>query len=136
MTSKKGQRTQSGVSEPENSLMLSELKLLREQINNIQIQLTSITEKYDQRIAQLEDKVSIRDNEILSLKANVVQLQESENRQAQDNLTNEIELVGLPESPNENLFHIVKTAACKLGLSLDECDVDWISRVGPRSYLY
>ncbi|CAG4940581.1 unnamed protein product [Parnassius apollo] len=54
------------------------------------------------------------------------------NIQAQQGLRNEIEIVGIPEGNNENLEHIVKVAAQKVGAQLEDVDVDWITRVGPR----
>lgn len=82
----------------------------------------------DNRLKQLEK----RDKDVANLQVTVALLQNELNVQAQQNLLNEIEIVGIPESSNENLEHVVKVAALKVGVRLEDGDVDWITRVGAR----
>ncbi|CAG9118654.1 unnamed protein product [Plutella xylostella] len=42
------------------------------------------------------------------------------------------EIIGLPESRNENLLHSVLVISKKIGVNLTESDIDGINRVGPR----
>ncbi|CAG5020004.1 unnamed protein product [Parnassius apollo] len=53
------------------------------------------------------------------------------NIQLQQGFRNETEIVGIPEGNNENLEHIVKVAAQKVGAQLEDVDVDWITHVKP-----
>ncbi|KAL4711525.1 hypothetical protein ACJJTC_000541 [Scirpophaga incertulas] len=43
---------------------------------------------------------------------------------------NELEILGIPEQKNENLTHLVLVTATKLGVNLQEADLDDIHRVG------
>ncbi|XP_028042639.1 uncharacterized protein LOC114252347 [Bombyx mandarina] len=91
-------------------------------------ELMAKIEANDTRMKYLEK----RDLEFTNLKSAVSQIQSDINKQAQNILLNEIELIGIPESPAENLQHTFQLATKKLGVELDEKDVDWITRVGPR----
>ncbi|KAI5634110.1 hypothetical protein NE865_13198 [Phthorimaea operculella] len=85
----------------------------------------------DSRIKVLEKRVS----EVDTLKATVYHLQSELNLQAQQQLRNEIEISGITESQGENLQHFVALAARKVGVALEDSDVDWISRAGPKRKL-
>ncbi|XP_063358864.1 uncharacterized protein LOC134648304 [Cydia amplana] len=90
----------------------------------------SLSEKlhaYDARISHLEEK----EKENTLLKAQVADLQNQLNQQAQYTLNSELEIIGLPETPSENPYHMVLTAASKLGMVLEEEDVNYASRAGP-----
>ncbi|KOB72688.1 Uncharacterized protein OBRU01_12179 [Operophtera brumata] len=82
----------------------------------------------DERLKYLEKRDAVVD----SLQVTVFQLQNELKAQAQANLRNEVEMVGIPENLSENLHHIVLVAAKKIGLDLEDADIDWVSRVGPR----
>ncbi|CAG9136278.1 unnamed protein product [Plutella xylostella] len=82
----------------------------------------------DDRIRKLE----IRDLELSELKSSVVLLNQQLNSQAQNHLKNEIEISGLPENTNENLNHTVLLISKKIGVELQDREIDWVTRVGPR----
>ncbi|CAG9136918.1 unnamed protein product [Plutella xylostella] len=82
----------------------------------------------DSRLKKLES----REIQVLELQATVSELKSNLNLQAQNQLKNELEISGVPEHTNENLHHVLLVAARKVGVSLEEHDVDWISRVGPK----
>lgn len=94
------------------------------------------------RIDELELRVSAhddclknlekRDQEVVSLKVTVSILQGELHAQTQKSLLNELEIVGVPETNNENLGHIVKVAAQKVGVQLADEEIDWVTRVGAR----
>ncbi|KAJ2949941.1 hypothetical protein O0L34_g11266 [Tuta absoluta] len=85
----------------------------------------------DSRIKVLEK----RESEVNTLKVTVCQLQAELNLQAQQQLRNEIEISGITESQGENLQHFVTLAARKVGVVLEDADIDWISRAGPKRKL-
>ncbi|XP_052755871.1 uncharacterized protein LOC128201816 [Galleria mellonella] len=80
----------------------------------------------DQRLKLLEE----REAEVASLQCQVHTLQDQLSNQAQAALRNEIELVGIPETSSENLSQIATVLATKIGVVLNETDVDWVTRVG------
>ncbi|KAI8425574.1 hypothetical protein MSG28_011397, partial [Choristoneura fumiferana] len=53
----------------------------------------------------------------------------------QDLLLNDLELTGIPEHSNESPTHLVCLVAHKLGVGLDERDIVFAERVGPRRRL-
>lgn len=67
-----------------------------------------------------------RDAEVDCLQVTVTQLQNELKAQAQANLRNEVEMVGIPENSSENLYHTVLVAAKKVGIDLEDADIDWV----------
>ncbi|CAG5051590.1 unnamed protein product [Parnassius apollo] len=45
-------------------------------------------------------------------------------------MRNEVEIVGIPENLGENLNYTILVAATKLGVDLEDKDLDWVTRVG------
>ncbi|KOB74271.1 Uncharacterized protein OBRU01_04557 [Operophtera brumata] len=82
----------------------------------------------EERLKDLEK----RDVVVENLQVTVLQLKNELKAQAQVNLRNEIEIVGIPENSSEHLHHTVLVAAKKMGVELEDRDLDWVSRVGPR----
>ncbi|XP_059052568.1 uncharacterized protein LOC131847119 [Achroia grisella] len=64
------------------------------------------------------------------LKATISSLEKQINSQAQSALRNELEIIGVTETPNENLQHIILQTASKIGVSLTCEDHDWVMRPG------
>ena len=50
-------------------------------------------------------------------------------------MRNELELSGIPESNNENLYYRTTPAIRKVGVELDDHDIDWVTHVGLRGKL-
>lgn len=100
------------------------LSFANDQMNEVMLKIAST----DERLKCLEK----RDSEVESLQVTVLQLQNEINSQAQAHLQNEIEIVGVPEYTAENLNHILLVAAKKMGVQLEDSDLDWVTRVGPR----
>ncbi|CAG9134055.1 unnamed protein product [Plutella xylostella] len=67
-----------------------------------------------------------------NLKLSVHQLQETIDSQAQRLVQNEIELIDVPETPNESIYHVVDILAKKIGVELKDVDIDEAYRTGPR----
>lgn len=115
-----------------------DITLLRARLEETTVSLTRCHERLDDLGITLSNQetrikhLETCETENVVLKAKVVLLQNDINIQAQNQLRNEIELSGVPETPNESLLHTVLVAARKLGVELEETDIDWANRVGPR----
>lgn len=59
-------------------------------------------------------------------------MQEVIDSHAEQGVRNEIEMIGLSETQNENLHHAVLTLVNKIGVSLNNDDIDEIYRAGAR----
>ncbi|KOB70404.1 Uncharacterized protein OBRU01_15341 [Operophtera brumata] len=141
------QLPQSKMALPSSDLqaLTDEIRLLRATVFSFKQEIETISSSVSKINKQLEEVVahiSITDVRISALekrsetesallKQQVSSLQEQLNTQAQAHVRNEIEIIGLPESSNENLQHIAMVAAKKLGVDLKDQDVDWITRAGP-----
>uniref|UniRef100_A0A2A4J6Z0 FP protein C-terminal domain-containing protein n=1 Tax=Heliothis virescens TaxID=7102 RepID=A0A2A4J6Z0_HELVI len=116
----------------------SEIKLLRGDVGDLKTHINYLNEhltqcysrleEYDTRIKTLEK----REEEIITLNNTIVHLREQLNTQAQFSLKNELEISGVDEHKNENPLHIVQVMAFKIGVTIEEQDVDFVTRVGPR----
>ncbi|CAH2089886.1 unnamed protein product [Euphydryas editha] len=114
----------------EISSLRTKLEVATASLNNCQLRLdelgTSIATN-DNRIKYLES----RDTEIKILERKVSDLQKNLNEQKQQQLSNELEIAGVPENKNENLLHLSLLAARKIGVDLEDRDIDWVARAGP-----
>ncbi|XP_063363573.1 uncharacterized protein LOC134652332 [Cydia amplana] len=129
----------------EISELTAEIRGLRSEVSTIQSQIKEVLDKlsfHTERLENISNRISDNESRIKSLEDKQVQtaelqetvsrLQDQLNKQEQVALRNEIEIVGCPESPNENPIHIVLTTAAKIGVTLTHCDVDAAWRAGPR----
>lgn len=127
-----------------NFQILAEIKLMRQDIFDLKQQLNSVSDNLAQcnrHIQELELRseshnqriqlIEMSQPEITILQEKTILLEDQLRVQTQAVLRNEVELIGLPETPNENLCHILLTASCKLGGDLQERDIDWAERSGP-----
>lgn len=135
------------VSQTEVSVLTSEIRLLTHEISSLKGKLETATlslNKCHERLDELAATTALADSrlkylehsekQVQSLKITVSQLQNDIRSQAQSQVRNEMEIVGVPEMANESLMHVVLTAASKVGVDLVENDIDWISRAGPRPH--
>ncbi|KAH9635882.1 hypothetical protein HF086_002442 [Spodoptera exigua] len=116
----------------------SEMQLLRGDVGDLKSHIKYLNEhltqcysrldEYDTRIKTLEK----REAEIITLNSTIVNLREQLNNQAQFALKNELEISGIDEHKNENPMHIVQVMAYKIGVTIEEQDIDFVTRVGPR----
>ncbi|PZC72841.1 hypothetical protein B5X24_HaOG210516 [Helicoverpa armigera] len=116
----------------------SEIQLLRGDVGDLKshikylsehlTQCYSRLEEYDTRIKTLEK----REEEIIALNNTITNLRDQLNSQGQASLKNELEINGIDELKNESPLHIVRVMAHKIGVTLEEYDIDFVSRVGPR----
>lgn len=118
--------------------LANEISSLKNKLEDATTSLSRCNERLDElgnsmaaadvRLKKLEE----RDARILELESTVSTLTYEANAQAQYQHRNEIEICGIPENKNENLHHIMLVAARKIGINLDDQDIDWVARVGPR----
>lgn len=129
----------------ELTALLSEIRLLRsdvceikDQMSSMNISLNQCNERLDEMMMHIEhsDKrlKALEDREIenAALRSQVSLLQEQLSINNQASLRNEIEIMGIPEVPGENLCHVLRLAATKAGAELLDNEIDWISRVGTK----
>lgn len=116
--------------------LISEIQNLRQDMSRMESNfanrfddLSAKLISYDARIKVLEEK----EKENAILKTQVTQLQDQLNKQSHERLQSDLEILGVEETPNENPAHLVLTTAYKIGIELDERDLDYVSRVGPRN---
>uniref|UniRef100_A0A2A4J0K9 PHD-type domain-containing protein n=1 Tax=Heliothis virescens TaxID=7102 RepID=A0A2A4J0K9_HELVI len=121
-----------------------EIRLMRHDMSQIKTQLNELTtsiktcnsrlDSYDDRITQSENKIIALETQankhILELNDTISQLRDQLNAQAQEAMSNEIEIMGISEPKNENVKHTVLLTAAKIGVDLKDDDVDWVSRIG------
>ncbi|KAI5632798.1 hypothetical protein NE865_14485 [Phthorimaea operculella] len=109
----------------------SELTTTQNSLKICTARLGDITDKLtesDKRLKLLEE----RDAEVSSLKSQVQSLQEQLNQESQATLGNEVEITGIPERKEENLIHVAMLIGTKVGVRLEENDIDFAVRVGPK----
>ncbi|KAH9642393.1 hypothetical protein HF086_004925 [Spodoptera exigua] len=116
----------------------SEIQLLRGDVGDLKshikylsehlTQCYSRLEEYDTRIKTLEK----REEEIIVLNNTITNLRDQLNNQSQASLKNELEISGIDELKNESPLHIIRVIAHKIGVAVEESDIDFVSRVGPR----
>ena len=109
--------------------LLVEVRLLRQEVGQLTARMDDVSRVNEDRLRKLEDQ----DQEIAALRSQTQELRDQLNFQAQLALRNEVEIAGLPESNNENLPHLVSLIASKVGVSLQDVDVDYINRAGPKT---
>lgn len=126
--------------------LTGEIRFLREEMLGLKSNMETImasSVRFDERIEELLTRLAANDEKVstlracyetenASLKQRVVSLEEQINNQAQASLRNQIEIVGIPETPTENLYHVALVAAKKVGVDMVQDDIDWIERAGPR----
>ena len=122
--------------------LTSQLRLLTDEITQLKGKLQDATDSLiscHSRLDQYHNTMQAAEARITNLELENAEYKKllnhvnSEIRSlAQAQLSNEVEVTGVPECPAENLHHIVSLAANRVGVNLQDGDIDWITRVGPR----
>lgn len=115
-----------------NNSVAKELRLLREEISKLSTELACNAKKHEEEIVKLTSLISTKDKEIMELRADLQMLKRQSHQQSKDLLSNHLEIIGLPETPNESPVHIAMLAARQVGVSLELSEIDWASRAGNK----
>lgn len=91
--------------------------------------LTENVNLIENRISKLEQTAS---NQNPATDSKMKCLDEVIDALEQEITNNEIEIAGIPEHGEENLTHIIKVASTKIGRSLEDHEIDYVKRVGPK----
>lgn len=129
---KTGASPNSGLDERSQTEILTQIKLLRQDIQELKCQLDTVSSTLQQKTEEYEKRLQDKDLEIFELKTSLADVQSYLNNQEQYHLRNELEIAGLPEQKNESLTHLILTTSKKLGVDLSESDIDQIHRVGRK----
>ncbi|KAJ2937231.1 hypothetical protein O0L34_g19424 [Tuta absoluta] len=123
-------------------MLVEEIRHLRREVKDLtdsNLELKSSMHKIESLLTLTSDKLAEESarigkmkEEIITLQATVSNLHQANAVFEQENIRNEIEIIGVPECNDENLGHIVMTACNKIGIELKEGEIDEIFRAGPR----
>lgn len=127
------------------SELADEIRLLRAEVSTMKSEFEtaiSALKQFDTRLDALANTVSAFDTRlniaegkadvVVELKREVDVLNDRLNSQAQTMLRNELEITGVTETQNENLHHTILMMSSLVGVKLNESDVDYVHRAGPR----
>ncbi|KAL0895491.1 hypothetical protein ABMA27_011601 [Loxostege sticticalis] len=82
---------------------------------------------------ELKNQIAAATLKIAELEGDRIKLEQEVNAQAQTSLRSEVEIAGMAESARENLIHNVLVMAQKVGIKLEDKDIDSVARAGaPR----
>ncbi|XP_059050854.1 uncharacterized protein LOC131845781, partial [Achroia grisella] len=114
-----------------------EMKVLRQEMAEYRASVAACNTRIDnmeRRLDVVEQKVSEAGvGRTAELEEVVHSLQSQLNERDQELLSNDVEIVNIPEIQGENPYHIASVVAAKLGMPLEERDIVSVSRVGaPR----
>ncbi|KAJ8711241.1 hypothetical protein PYW07_008483 [Mythimna separata] len=130
--SKTGSCPTSTENEPSVADLFSEIRLLRQDVKDVKSQLSTVSSTLTEKIEEYEKRLEEKDRDIKRLSDSVAELQYYIGTQEQLQMRNEIEIIGLPEQPSENLTHMILVTSKKLGVELQENDIDQVQRVGAK----
>lgn len=109
----------------EFSTITSSVDFFSDRMDSFEAKLTS----YDAKLAQVDSlgqRVSV-------LEATVHSMQRENNEKEQQMRLYNVEITGVPESKDEKVTAIVTTIAKHLGVSILSADIDYASRITPRT---
>lgn len=123
----------------DTSLLLSEIRLLRQEVSDLKqqntdigLKLSNFSDALNQKLEDFEKKMCAKDEEIILLKSSILQLEHKLNLSEQETMKTELEIIGIPEENNENLCHITMLTANKIGVTLNDLDIDEVYRIGQK----
>lgn len=129
----------SPVTQPEGlPALTAEIKLLRGDMGELKTHIKYLTEHLTQCYSRLDEygarltTLEKREEDIITLNNTVLTLRQQLNTQAQSALKNDVEIAGVTEHNNESSIHIIRTIGQKIGVTVTNCDIDHITRAGPK----
>lgn len=95
------------------------------QHNEVMKEITGKINDMEQRIVQVEKVQS----QVEQLQSRIVQLEEDQNNKDQWSRSNNIEVKGIPQTSNENLFDIITNIGNKINHPVSKNQINFITRV-------
>ncbi|XP_045511016.1 uncharacterized protein LOC123705943 [Colias croceus] len=121
--------------------MRSQLAMIREDIAGFSDKMEELSKTVDcvtQRLETIEQKVETLENSQINssssaeLQNTITQLKKELNDRDQECLLMDVDITGIPETPGENLQHVISLVAKKLAITLDANDIVHAQRSGPQ----
>lgn len=116
----------------ELSHLTTTLTSLNKRFDEVDIRISALENNTEQRISSLETRLSKLELD-RCIATNHIDVKSELNEMNQRSLRNDLEISGIDESKNENLFHITTALAQSLGVAMDERDIVFAERKGQRS---
>lgn len=120
-------------------MLLQQLTPIKEDIENVKSSLNFFNEQFDsitKRLDIIENDQKSTKTAILDmnkLKSSMTKIEHSNNNIEQWSRRSNIEIYGIPERKNENLFDILNTIADRVQVKISPTiDIDFITRVAPK----
>jgi hypothetical protein len=117
----------------------SEFKAMKDEISSLKGSLEFMNVKYEE-VTKRMDGINLELKSVVAKTAEVGELRTSLNNIEKDNNSREqwarrsnIEIIGIPQKRDENLMNIIQYIAKQGECELDPSDVDFITRVAPKS---
>ncbi|XP_046976338.1 uncharacterized protein LOC124542434 [Vanessa cardui] len=110
-----------------------EVSSFRQELMYLKNTMSEVGKRVDSieiRLSRLEETSTSNPN--TGLLEEIAHLKSELNDRDQSCLTNDVEITGITERAGENLPHILGLVACKIGVQIDEKDVVYVERSGPR----
>ncbi|XP_052749673.1 uncharacterized protein LOC128200391 [Galleria mellonella] len=105
---------------------------LHQDVKDLKAELSAMSMNITSKLTEYNKKLEANDLEMSHLKASLTEVQQKLAVQEQNNIINDIEIVGIPENDNENLQHITITTMRKFGVEISDTDLDHVFRAGYR----
>lgn len=121
------------------SILSEELKPIKDEITNIKDSLCLFNQQFENLTKRI-DKVEIdlkaykkASEDLNPLKLSVANMENQNNNSEQWSRRSNIEIYGIPEKKNENLFQILHTISERTNCTINPAsDIDFITRVYPK----
>lgn len=109
--------------------MKNDMSAFTESLNSTSMDIAQFRQDMTEIKTQLKDLNRYKE-EVKTLRAEVAELRQELSAKEQRGLRKDIEITGVTEHKGENLMQIVNVISTKLGVELDQRDVDDVRRVG------
>lgn len=117
----------------------NEIRSVREEFSSIKVSLeyiNNIFEDFGKRLSKCEvdvKQLSKSYSEVVGIKTSLESMEMEHNNRDQWARRSNIEIQGVPQTQNENLFNVVQNIAKKIDCTLVDTDIDFVTRVASKS---
>lgn len=109
-----------------------DIKCIKNEIQDLKSSCQFISEKMDEfndRITNAEKTINVMENKLVTLESEVKQLRKYTSNAEQRSRLNNIEIKGIPQEKNENLFKILDKISIKIGYEITKSQINYVSRI-------